>query len=297
MQMIDDLIDALSASGCSMEDALIKAQVLAARLGDSEMSSWVKAELTGYPSGSNVPPYRLQTLTLTGTIGNGLQFYRNQALPTAHLSDREREYLTHQSVRPGVGAIDHLARQEDKGERFAVPVAPEFYGILSKQCSAGFRVTEAWGHPPAGGTRQIITQIRSRLLEFVLALRDRVPAEAKPSELRDVVPLDVSRSLFDNTIGSNITVVVNSGTMGNVAPSINHNDLSALKTFLHEQGIDASKIDQLEEAIKEDHGSLEHAKKRLGHAVAQWLGDVTKTAIKVSTETAVKLALRSYYGF
>jgi hypothetical protein len=297
MKTIDDLIDALSTSTCSVEDALIKAQVLAHGLGDQEMTAWVKAELSGYPYGTDVPDYRIQLLTVIGTIGNGVYFYKNQTLPLSGLTPEQRDDLIEQRVRQGVGAVEHLSNQEDAGNRFAIPVQPEWFGLLSKFCTPGYSVQHAWAHPPPGGARQILTQIRTRLLDFALQLRDRVPAGTETAELKTAVEPELVRSLFQNAIGSNITVIFNSGAIGHVSTEIRVNDVESLKGALSHEGISNEDLGRLEAAIAKDANAPEHSSKKFGKAVLEWVGDTTKTLTKAGVETAVKAALRCYYGF
>jgi hypothetical protein len=59
MQLIEDLITTLSAERPRLEDALIKAQILAHRLGEAELRAWVDSELRGYSPGTELPPYRV----------------------------------------------------------------------------------------------------------------------------------------------------------------------------------------------------------------------------------------------
>lgn len=297
MKTIDELIDILSSSPCNLEDALIKAQVLAHVLGDPEMSAWVRAELSGYPSQTEVPDYRIQMMTILGTISNGVYTHEDQALPLSDLTERQRDLLSKQHVRQGVGALEHLAKSEDAGGRFAIPLQPLWYGVLSKRCSIGYSVQQAYAHPPPGGARQILTQIRTRLLDFALQLRDRVPAGTEPAELETAVGSEVARALFENAMHSNITVVMNSGSVGHISTEIRVNDLNALKNVLSQQGIGSDELAQLEQAITQDDHAPEHESKAFGKSVLKWLGDTTKSLAKAGTETAVKAALKHYYGF
>ena len=54
MQLLQDIIEILSSDKPNLENALIKAQVLAHQLGEAEMGAWVEAELRGYPDGAEL---------------------------------------------------------------------------------------------------------------------------------------------------------------------------------------------------------------------------------------------------
>ena len=122
--------------------------------------------------------------------------------------------------------------------------------------------------------------------------------EATPTDLKGMVPLADLRSMFRDAIGSTITVVINSGAIGEVSPDIQmQNNFASLKTLLTQQGVKPEEVGRLEQAIKEDASAPNHAEKKLGPSVGKWLGDVTKTAVKAGTEAAIRAALHHYYGF
>ena len=68
MKLIDEIIDLLSNTDTELENALIKAQVLAHKLGEKEIGAWIKSELVGYEDPTTVPEYRILNLTV---FGNG----------------------------------------------------------------------------------------------------------------------------------------------------------------------------------------------------------------------------------
>ena len=56
MKLIDDIIDLLTEAGNgNLQNAFIKAQVLAHKLGDAELGAWVRSELVGYEDAADVP--------------------------------------------------------------------------------------------------------------------------------------------------------------------------------------------------------------------------------------------------
>lgn len=72
MHLLNEIIDLLSSSEPSVENALFKAQVLAHRLGEVEMKSWVVSELKGYADRSDLPPYRILPVTVMADLSNGV---------------------------------------------------------------------------------------------------------------------------------------------------------------------------------------------------------------------------------
>lgn len=298
VKTIDDLIDTLSASNGSIEDALIKAQVLAHRLGDAELTAWVKAELRGYPDSMDVPEYRARRGVVMGTVSDGYREARDVTLPLSGLTNEQHALLLAQPVREGIGEIDHLARNEEAGKRMAHPIDPVWFGLLSTGLNEDYGVQQAWIHPPVGYWRQIVTQVRVRLLDLALKLQDKVPPDTSPSELKGLVSLPELHHLFRDVVGSPITLVFNAGAIGEISPDIRmQNNLPALKSVLAQEGVDPERIGQLVQAIKEDTKAPEHTEKKLGQSVAKWLGDLAKSAVKAGAETTIEVALHHFYGF
>jgi len=121
MKIIDDIIDLLADEKSSTQSALLKAQILAHRLGDQELGSWVENELRGYPEGAEVPPYRVLGLTLVGHVTNGVYHHSNQTLPTGHLKEPLKTNLTQARARDSVSAIESWTDKDNIAKpKFAV---------------------------------------------------------------------------------------------------------------------------------------------------------------------------------
>jgi hypothetical protein len=87
MQILDEIISLLSDDAASLQAALLKAQVLAHKLGDEELALWVGNELRSYPPESDIPPYRSIKLTVMGHVTNGVYHYNSQVLGIQHLQE------------------------------------------------------------------------------------------------------------------------------------------------------------------------------------------------------------------
>lgn len=295
MKIIDELLEILSSSGGSIEDALIKAQVIAHRLGDAELAAWVKGELQGYPVGSDLPDYRIQHLTVLATLNNGLMLMHEQVLPLWTLTEKQYDAIAVHRVRQGVGGLSHQLRQESDGGNFRVPVDPAFYPALSKTLSPGHVIVKALGVPSPGATQQIITQVRSRLLGFVLGLQDRVPPETAPEAIKDAVTPDVVRTLVGGITGSTVTVNIHTGS-GALSSVVQPQQVQALKDQLRQAGISAALVDELDTAIATDESGGHSGKDGPGRSVLRWVGDVIKAAAKTGTVVVVKAAIQAQLG-
>jgi hypothetical protein len=301
MQLIDDLINQLSDEASSTQGALLKAQILGHRLGDSDLAAWVEHELRGYPDEAVVPSYRRLRLTLTGHVTNGVYHYSNQTLPTQHLKEPLKTNLTHKDVRDSISAIESWSGKDDI--RIAIPA--EAYHVLSEPLSQTYFVQQAWGKPSVGAIDQILVQVRSRLLEFCLKISDQLPPDLTPPELRKKAQDLSSNEIFRHAVfGDNVTIVVGSGSIRNVENKIVRDDFQSLREHLKEHGISEPDIAELKTALTEDSSSKEVQNQTIGPRVKDWLGSMMGKAGTVAWQVSIGAAgsilgaaIDAYYRF
>lgn len=300
MKLLDEIIQLLSDEKATVQSALLKAQVLAHRLGDAELSAWVEHELRGYPQDAAVPPYRVLRLTLVGHVTNGYYHYSNQTLPTAHLEEPFRTNITQSKVRDSVSAIESWSDKEN----VAATIPPEALHLLSKPLSDTYYVQQAWGKFGVGAVEQILVQVRSRLLEFCLRISDRLPPDLSDPQVRRIADEMGSHDIFRNAVfGDNATVVVGSGSIRDIKNKVVRRDLESLLSTLREQGVSAEDLSALQTAIADDESSEDVRKGELGPRVKNWIGTMIGKAGSATWEVSMGAAgnllgsaLGSYYG-
>ena len=205
MELLNELIESLSGERPSLTDALMKTKVLLHRLGQKELVGWVNLELTGYPEDVQVPDYRILNVEIRGNVTNTAYTYNNQSLTTAHLGEDLRGKFTRYLARESISALEELAKNDTKV--LSIPLPPEFYGLLGKPMSNDFEVLQAWRAVGSGQLAQILTQVRSRLLDFVLELSEKVEEEMTPEEIKKVGQSPETASMFNHAIfGDNATI-------------------------------------------------------------------------------------------
>jgi hypothetical protein len=301
MKLLDDLIDLLGDDGVSLKSALIKAQILAHRLGDEELGRWVGNELRGYPKESDIPPYRILHLTLVGHVTNGYYHYNNQTLPTHHLDPDIRKTLTTNHVTDSISAIEDWANRDD----IAVTIPSEAMGLLSKPLSDTYYVQQAWGKFGVGAGQGILTEVRSRLLEFCLKISDKIPADTPEEDVRDKAESVGANDIFRNAVfGDNATIVVGSGSIRDIKNSVKRGDLQSLLRELRNVGVKAEDLSTLEAAIQDDASSAELTDQRWGPKVSSWVGAMIGKAggaawevTKAAAGNILAAAIGAFYGF
>ena len=169
MHLIDEIIDLLSSNNPNLENALFKAKVLAHRLGESEFKQWIDFEVTGYPDITQLPSYRIIAVTVKGNASNSVYQYQDQPLPLNHLEKKLREKLSTTHLTQGIAVIEKYAAEDSD---LSVTIPPELYSSLSEGLGNGYMVERAWGKHSVGAMTQVVSEVRSRLLDFLLDLID-----------------------------------------------------------------------------------------------------------------------------
>lgn len=85
---------------------LLKLRLLASRLGSDLLEEWVKHESEGYPEGIEVPPYRMVSISFSGTFagpfGSGLN---NVSIPTYLVEKHAGEQWVKKAVRESIAGV------------------------------------------------------------------------------------------------------------------------------------------------------------------------------------------------
>ncbi|HDS1554866.1 hypothetical protein U4I37_04655 [Stenotrophomonas maltophilia] len=293
------IISILGSEQCNLVNALIQARILASQIGQDQLNEWVGWELTGYPEGAELPPYRRVKLTPKANLFNGVYRLNNQQLPTLALSEKQRERILVSSLRQSVVAIERWT-----SEKVHAAYPPEFAALFRDVIDPTYEIVYLWGEPGVGAYDQVLVEIRSRLLGYVLDLQKTLPQgddtnEPEPSSMKDK-----RDSMFHGAIfGPGATIQVGNSNIANVTNTVIQGDMSTLLDHLRSSGVPEADLQLLPAAITAD-GDAPKAKGRLGSAVGGWVGGVLGKAaegvweIGVSAAgTLVAQALSSYYGF
>jgi len=302
MQLVDEIIELLSSSQPSLENALFKAQVLAHKLGEADLKKWVDSELKGYPDREDLPPYRVISVTVMGNFSNGASRYSDQPLPIMKIDKRLRDKLENTHLTQSIAVIEKWSQSDSD---LSIVVAPEMYGELSKGLGGRYSVDRAWGKHSVGAMLQVVVEVRSRLLDLALQLSDRIPREPETSQIKAVSKEVAVGEIFRNAVfGDNATIVVGGGSIQGITNSVIKNDFASLAAALRQQHVTEADIAALESAISEDAEHTEPQAQGLGPRVRQWMGGMVAKAGSAAWDVSIGAAgnilgaaLAAYYGF
>jgi hypothetical protein len=301
--LLDEIIALLSSTTGSLADALLKTKILLHQIGRKDLVSWVNSELTGYPD-EKVPPYRIVSTEVHGHIMTSAWQMADHLLPTQHLKPEQEDNLTNYPMTSSVETIEESIREyrvKGGGMRRNLPV--EASGIFQQALQPGVTVVSAWCQINMGDVENILAEVRSRLLDFALDLRDAVGAEADGKQLEQKAANVDAGKMFNTAIyGSGNTVVLGSHSTQSVTVTNAKGDIESLLKTLAAVGIPVKDLEDLKRAVAEDEAcGIKPAvsEGRTGGWFTRLLGRAGKGGINVGVDllssTVVK-ALAAYSG-
>jgi hypothetical protein len=204
--LLDEIIGLLGDENGSLTDALLKTKILLHQIGRKELVQWVNNELNGYADDSDVPSYRVIPSHVVGNVSNVAWRAESQPLPIQHLDKEYQAHLEKAELRQSLAVVEKLA--SSKGA-FIRRIPLEANHLFDKGLGNGFRTENIWCETSRMDIVNVLVQVRSRLLDFMLELRDNVGQSATETELREKSTTFDAQSMFNNAIfGPNTTILI-----------------------------------------------------------------------------------------
>ena len=303
MKLVDEIIDILSSDKGKLSDALIKTKVLLHQIGHKELVGWVNNELNGYQNRDSVPDYRIVPAQVLVNASNLAYEVTAHPIPLSHLENKHRESIETSKMDQSLAVLEQFAENNTGHLQAHIPM--ETYGILAKGLSNSYNINRAWSEVSSTSVTKILIQVRSRLLDFLLELKDELPNELNEEEAKAHINKVDAGNLFNSAIfGDNTTIVVGNENIQNVSNINLKGDFESLSKILKSHGVSNSDISELNEAIEKDSPTIDNDKREYGVEVKKWLqkmlGKAVDTTWQVELGVASSLlanALSSYYGW
>lgn len=303
MKLLNDIIELLMTETGSLDEALLKTKVLLYHLEQKALVGWVNSELTGYGPSELLPDYRDVRARLFGNVSNGVYTHNNMVLPTGHLTKKQITSLEGGGMRQGLGVLEKMIAEMKKSNSLMRPLSPGCYGLLSETFDDDYYVQRAWAQIEVSQVRQILTVVRSRLLDFVLELRSEVGATSPEEDIKKMTnELDVPGMFGKAVFGDNITIMVGNHNHQQTAITVTKYDKAALADELRQHRVNEDDISELGVALNRD--PIPSRAGEYGPAVQGWMKRMIGKAIDDSWNVSIgaagsllATAIQKYYGF
>lgn len=298
MKILDEIIDLLSDEKGSLTAALLKTKVLMHSIGHAELAEWVNDELSGYPKDKPVPPYRVVGGRVAGNIQSMVMIQSNVNLPTMHLPKKLKDWLENHELREAMAVMEEMA-QTKAGTSLHMPLSPEIGAQIDKAMD-GYWVQKCWVEMQPWQIKNGINQVRSRLLDFALNLRDKLGGveeqEVKVAAQKNDVPAMFHGAVF----GDHAVVVIGDRNQTEISNVVKKGDFESLASLLVKNKVVEADVLDLKEAIAADGEPL-HA--QYGERVKAWVGKMMGKALDGSwaigigaAGTLLAEALKAFFG-
>ena len=302
MKLVDEIVDLLSSQNTSLTEALLKTKVLLQKIGHKELTDWINCELNGYPDNEQLPEYRILPAQVLGNIFNMAYRYTSHPIPIGHLKKEQQELYTLARMKQSLAVLEKLTAGNGGHLQSQIPL--EVNHILGKTLD-GYQIERAWCDIGASYVTQIFIQVRSRLLDFILNLKDQLGDLDSDEEIKNRSDSIDTPSIFNNAIyGNNNTILVGSNNEQKVTNINLEGNFQALAEKLRQNGVEESEISNLEIALSKDANTTDIAEKRYGPAVKTWFKSMMSKAIDTSWQIELGIAgnllttsLQNYYGW
>lgn len=304
MDLAREIVQILSDVHPNLENALIKTKVLLHRLGERTYVDWVNKELNGYQDGDEVPEYRIIYSSVTISVSNGYTRWPNVPAALGHLDRDKRDWYEKNKLRQSISSLESLAQGE--GDTLVRVIPPEMWGPLRKNLTQGTFIEHAHCEMTKAQLQGALTQVRSRLLDFVLELEGKIPSDASEEQVREIKKQVDVGGMFSHAMfgpGSNMNVVIGDNNQQYLNFSVVQNDFESLSKFLGSHGVQDIDIAKLKIAISEDGPQPDTQKKRFGPRVQEWIKTMFAKAVDASWQIELGIvgnlltdALKRYYG-
>jgi len=176
----------------------------------------------------------------------------------------------------------------------------EANGILGRGLAGGVRINSAWCELNEQQVAGIPINVRSRLLDFVLDLRDAIGPGADDREISEKSKSLDTQSMFGRAIfGDHATIIYGSGS-AQITVNVQAGDLPSLEQELARSGLPPQEIEGLRKAISDDQAN---GRASMDGEVGNWFTGLLGKAVKgvagvgvdVVSSTVAK-ALTTYLG-
>jgi hypothetical protein len=297
--MIKQIIEELSDYNQSLVNPLLKAKVIAKRLGNETLINWIDKELNGYSPEENLPDYRIASAISNCDIQQGYRSQNNTPIPLSLIQNETlRSIFTDFPLIQSVVALEALVN-DPSGDTLAKPFPADFSAFVTseiKKAGVYIQVSNIVISTHRSSINQTLTGIRNKFLDIMLEFEQEFSDKdfsslelVEKEKLNNQVTIIMKQYNIENT-GDASSINLGDNNQINIAQGENIDQQILLKE-------EEQKIQELIDLIKEFHSKVEFEEKSDSEIELHRLENQlkkekpNKTIIKSSLETIKSLAI------
>ncbi len=301
MDLILNLQNDILEPDRELSSILRKAKVLASALKNREIKVWADNELNGYDSEDKLPEYRKFFAINRGDFINYSSMFKNIPISIINIQDESiRETLAKNYVYNGVKTLESAINTGDKELKIRWP--SELIQIYSQSFYQNAECIDAYRVFPVGFYEQILDDIKTRLLDFLLELQDKYPEIKEPSSDTQKIPEGEVTKIFNTTVyGGQCSIGNELHNCQVVNQYVQKNNLTSLIDYLNKIGVPSTEVEILKTSIQND--SKDGNSKEIGSHVKNWISNISGKVLSGAVDKTldisldlIKVAILAYYG-
>jgi hypothetical protein len=218
MHLIEIILNDLMDNNISLTVPLSKTKVLATRIKNEDLLSWVNKELGGYGPDDDVPTYRITKGNLKGDFVFGNNIGTNVPIGLDMTSERNRQ-VHNAHFKESISQLENLSKSKSPllKYEFYSDVTRSIERLLQGVNGPHFQLFSAWLAVSTGFATEILSSVHNSLLTFILALETEFGLEVEINTLKS------HNEFITNYV---ITTIHNNGD-GNVTNTGSDNHIEA----------------------------------------------------------------------
>lgn len=225
---------------------LLKAQIVASKLGNADFQEWISNEQNGYPSAKNTPSYRVLGAMVKADISLPQGFVHNYTIPTGVFKeDFINESMSSTRVTQSLSEIERLC-EGNESVNLAVNCPAIVYPEVAKHVNG--HVERVWKEISGASYLGIVDSFKSKLLDFFLDLDKQVNAGVNFSKIEG--QKHISQIMNNYYISAGVvntgSGTINTGDISDIHNTQYINDVEQqgkIKELLERLILEADKID------------------------------------------------------
>jgi hypothetical protein len=202
MRLIDNIIEFATSNGTPTSVVLRNCLVLAYKLNNQRLKTWVIKELEGYVEGDQVPEYRHIRITAKGTFFGplGAQL-NNQPLPSSILKKEHRNWANNALLFEPIAAYESVT---DVKVNLIINWPPDLIAMYQSDFVKGYVLKDAWLEIPAPAVIALVDTVRNRVLSFTLEIREELGMAG--DDIEAISSDKIEKTVINNIYGGNIVI-------------------------------------------------------------------------------------------
>lgn len=240
--LVESIIYDIADSKIKIGDLLRKTRILAFKLQNENLKSWLDNEVNGYSDEDELPQYRKLSAVLFGQITQnrgfaGLAQHAHFRLPVDHLDDKIRSLVQSWNCYNPISEIQHIIDAQSNEGCLHVTCNTKIISLIQQRLEWNVHIDQIWLEVQIYDLVNIIESVKNQLLEMMLTIDSELELGVDFN-----LPQDrqrVNRIVNNITAGvanfgdnshlelSNNTITANSGQIENPAILPKLNDIIA----------------------------------------------------------------------